>query len=113
MNQSEDDNQNSFKSAVTITVIGVAVITFVVIFVALFAGLWLDKLLNSRPVFTVVLVIISIPVTILLTLDRLSVTTDRRFCCRSICSDDAGIAERCTAGRTFNQPASLYTSSNR
>jgi len=77
MNQSEDDNQNSFKSAVTITVIGVAVITFVVIFVALFAGLWLDKLLNSRPVFTVVLVIISIPVTILLMLRLVKVATSR------------------------------------
>jgi ABC-type transport system involved in cytochrome c biogenesis permease subunit len=66
MNQSEDNNQNSFKSAVTITVIGVAVITFVVIFLALFAGLWLDRLMHSRPIFTISLVIISIPVTIIL-----------------------------------------------
>ena len=77
MNQPEDDNQNSFKSAVTITVIGVAVITFVVIFVALFAGLWLDKLLNSRPIFTVVLVIISIPVTILMMLRLVKMATSR------------------------------------
>jgi F0F1-type ATP synthase assembly protein I len=77
MNQPEEDNQNSFKSAVTITVIGVAVITFVVIFVALFAGLWLDKLLNSRPIFTIVLVIISIPVTILLMLRLVKVATNR------------------------------------
>jgi F0F1-type ATP synthase assembly protein I len=77
MNRPEDENQNSFKSAVTITVIGVAVITFVVIFVALFAGLWLDKVLNSRPIFTVVLVIISIPVTILLMLRLVKVATSR------------------------------------
>ena len=77
MNQPEDDNQNSFKSAVTITVIGVAVITFVVIFLALFAGLWLDKLLNSRPILTIVLVIISIPVTILLMLRLVKVATSR------------------------------------
>ncbi len=52
--------------AVTITVIGVAVITFVILFIAIFAGLWLDKLLNTRPIITITLVIISIPVTILL-----------------------------------------------
>jgi F0F1-type ATP synthase assembly protein I len=77
MSQPEQDNQNSFKSAVTITVIGVAVITFVVIFLALFAGLWLDKLLDSRPLFTVVLVIISIPVTIVLMLRLVKVATNR------------------------------------
>jgi len=73
----EDNNQNSFKSAVTITVIGVAVITFVVILVALFAGLWLDKLLSTRPLFTIGLVIISIPVTILLMFRLVKMATSR------------------------------------
>jgi F0F1-type ATP synthase assembly protein I len=77
MNKPQDSNPNGFKSAVTITVIGVAVITFVVLFLALFAGMWLDKLLNSRPIFTIVLVIISIPVTILLMLRLVKVATSR------------------------------------
>jgi ABC-type transport system involved in cytochrome c biogenesis permease subunit len=68
MNQPGDENKNAFKSAVTITVVGVAVLTFVIIFLALFAGLWIDRVLDSKPLFTLGLVIISIPVTILLTL---------------------------------------------
>ena len=77
MNQPDDHNQESFKSAVTITVVGVAVITFVVIFAALFTGLWLDRLLNTRPILTIVLVIVSIPVTILLMLRLVKVATSR------------------------------------
>ena len=77
MSQPEDNNQSGFKSAVTITVVGVAVITFVVIFLALFAGLWLDGLLHTRPAFTIGLVIISIPVTIVLMLRLVKVATSR------------------------------------
>ena len=77
MNKPDDDNQNSFKSAVTITVIGVAVITFVILFIAIFAGLWLDKLLNTRPIITIALVIISIPVTILMMFRLVKVATSR------------------------------------
>jgi ABC-type transport system involved in cytochrome c biogenesis permease subunit len=75
MSQPEDNNQSGFKSAVTITVVGVAVITFVVIFLALFAGLWLDGLLHTRPAFTIGLVIISIPVTIILMLRLVKLAT--------------------------------------
>ena len=77
MNQPDDPNQSGFKSAVTITVIGVAVITFGVIFLALFGGLWLDKLLNSRPLFTIILVILSIPVSIVLMLRLVKVAISR------------------------------------
>jgi len=75
MNQPEDNNQSGFKSALTITVVGVAVITIVVIFIALFAGMWLDGLLHSRPAFTIALVIISIPMTIILMLRLVKVAT--------------------------------------
>jgi ABC-type transport system involved in cytochrome c biogenesis permease subunit len=77
MKQPGTNNQNAFKSAVTITVAGVAIITFVVIFLALFAGLWLDKLMSTRPLFTIGLVIISIPVTIVLMLRLVKTATDR------------------------------------
>jgi len=77
MNRPNDDDQNGFKSAVTITVIGVAVITFLILFVAIFGGLWLDRLLNTRPIITIVLVIISIPVTILLMLRLVKAATSR------------------------------------
>jgi len=72
-----DENKNAFKSAVTITVVGVALITFVVIFVALFAGLWIDRLLSTKPLFTIGLVIISIPVSIGMTLWLVRKSTNR------------------------------------
>ena len=77
MKQPGTNNQNAFKSAVTITVAGVAVITFVVIFVALFAGRWLDQEFGTKPLFTLGLVVISIPVTILLTLWLVRRSTNR------------------------------------
>jgi len=44
----------------------VGCVTLVVIFVALGVGLWLDLQFDSRPLFTVVMVMASIPVTIFL-----------------------------------------------
>ena len=46
------------------TVVWVAGLTLTIIFVALFAGMLLDRLLNSKPLFTIILTIASIPVTI-------------------------------------------------
>ncbi len=75
MNGPGEDNKQAFRSAIWTTVIGVAVITIVVLFVALFAGLWLDRAFGSRPLFTIGLVIIGIPVSILLTLWLVKKTT--------------------------------------
>jgi F0F1-type ATP synthase assembly protein I len=77
MNRPDDENQTSFKSAVTITVVGVAVITFVILLVAIFGGLWLDKVLNTRPWITIALVMASIPVTIILMFRLVKVATSR------------------------------------
>ena len=44
----------------------VGCVTLVVIFVALGIGLWLDLQFETRPLFTVILVLASIPVTIFL-----------------------------------------------
>jgi ABC-type protease/lipase transport system fused ATPase/permease subunit len=59
-----DPRQNSFQSAVTFIVVAVAVLTLLIIFAALFMGLWLDRIFESRPAFTVGLMIASIPVTL-------------------------------------------------
>ena len=64
MNQTGNKNQDEFRAAVTMTVVWVAGLTLVIIFVALFAGILLDRFLNSKPLFTIVLTIASIPVTI-------------------------------------------------
>jgi hypothetical protein len=44
----------------------VGCLTLVIILAALFGGLWLDARLQTRPVITVVLMIVSIPVTLAL-----------------------------------------------
>jgi F0F1-type ATP synthase assembly protein I len=64
MNKTGDKHQDEFKAAVTMTVVWVAGLTLIIIFVALFAGILLDRLLNSKPLFTIVFTIASIPVTI-------------------------------------------------
>ena len=44
----------------------VGCLTLVIILVALVAGLWLDNQFQTRPLFTIILVIISMPITIFL-----------------------------------------------
>jgi F0F1-type ATP synthase assembly protein I len=67
MNQPDRKQQDEFRAAVTMTVVWVAGLTLIIIFVALFAGILLDRLLNSKPIFTIVLTIASIPLTIFAT----------------------------------------------
>jgi F0F1-type ATP synthase assembly protein I len=64
MDQPDRKQQDEFRAAVTMTVMWVAGLTLLIIFVALFAGILLDKFLNSKPLFTVILTIASIPLTI-------------------------------------------------
>ena len=61
-------DKDEFRTAVVTTVVWVAGLTLVVIFAALFLGIWLDRLLETKPAFTIILMIISIPVTLFLTL---------------------------------------------
>jgi F0F1-type ATP synthase assembly protein I len=77
MRQSNNKGQDEFRTAVTMTVVWVAGLTLIVIFVALFAGILLDKVLNSRPLFTIILTIASIPVTIYATLRVVRAATTR------------------------------------
>ena len=67
MNQPGNKQQDEFRAAVIMTVIWVAGLTLIIIFIALFAGILLDRLLNSKPLFTIALTIASIPITIIST----------------------------------------------
>lgn len=67
MNQPGRKQQDEFRAAVTMTVVWVAGLTLMIIFMALFAGILLDNFLNSKPLFTVILTIASIPLTIFAT----------------------------------------------
>lgn len=77
MGQSNNKGQDEFRTAITMTVVWVAGLTLIVIFVALFAGILLDKFLNSRPLFTIILTIASIPVTIYATFRVVRAATAR------------------------------------
>jgi F0F1-type ATP synthase assembly protein I len=59
------------------TVLWVAGLTLVTIFVALLAGLWLDKILNTKPWLTIIFILVSIPVTLFLTLKVVRSATAR------------------------------------
>jgi len=77
MNNPGGKGRDNYQSAVTMTVLGVAGSTFLVIFAALFAGLWLDKVFNSKPAFTVGLLLGSIPITLLLMFRVVKAATNR------------------------------------
>jgi F0F1-type ATP synthase assembly protein I len=77
MNQPGSKQQDEFRTAVTMTVVWVAGLTLIIIFVALFAGILLDRILNSKPLFTVVLTIASIPATIYATFRVVKSATSR------------------------------------
>jgi F0F1-type ATP synthase assembly protein I len=69
--------QDEFRTAVTMTVVWVAGLTMGIIFAALLAGIWLDRILSSKPLFTVVFVLVSIPVTLFLTFRVVRTATTR------------------------------------
>jgi F0F1-type ATP synthase assembly protein I len=77
MNQPNRKGRDEFKTAVTMTVLWVAGLTLVTIFVALLAGMWLDKILNSKPWLTIAFILISIPATLYLTVRVVRSATSR------------------------------------
>jgi F0F1-type ATP synthase assembly protein I len=77
MNGADKKGQDEFRTAVTMTVVWVAGLTLGVIFLALFAGILLDKFLDTKPLFTILLMVASIPLTIYLTLRVVRSATSR------------------------------------
>ncbi len=59
-------DRKQFKQSLVLGVIAgqVGCLTLVIILAALLVGLWLDRQFDTRPIFTVVLMIGSIPVTL-------------------------------------------------
>lgn len=61
------DPQNPSK-VINLAVVGllgqVGLVTLAIILIALFGGLWLDSQFNSRPVFTLICLIVSIPISL-------------------------------------------------
>jgi len=81
MSQPDNQGKDRFQYALNLTLASVAgqvgCLTLVIIFLALFAGLWLDRSLETKPLFTIVFLIGSVPVTLLLMFRVVKAATDR------------------------------------
>ena len=62
----KDRAQQALMVALVGVIGQVGCLTLIIIAIALSAGLWLDNQLGSRPIFTLVLVIASVPLTLFL-----------------------------------------------
>lgn len=60
----ETSSQSIFTWTLAVVVGQVGCLTLFIIFAALFLGIWLDNILGTEPVFTVGLIVASIPVTL-------------------------------------------------
>ena len=67
MSETKKQSDN-LQQAYTLTLASIAgqvgLLTLGVIFVALFAGLWLDNQMGTKPMFTIILLIASVPLTV-------------------------------------------------
>jgi F0F1-type ATP synthase assembly protein I len=70
MSNPDDQNKDRLQHAYNLTLASVAgqvgCLTLVIIIGALFIGLWLDNTLDTKPLFTLILMIASVPVTLVL-----------------------------------------------
>ena len=70
MSQPENQGKNRRQYAFNLTIIGifgqVGFLTLFIILIALFGGLWLDKTFDTKPMFTVILMVVSVPVSLVL-----------------------------------------------
>jgi F0F1-type ATP synthase assembly protein I len=81
MGSSDDQGKDRLQQAYNLTLASVAgqvgCLTLIIIIAALFAGLWLDKTFNSKPLFTLVLMIASVPVTLVIMFKIVTAATKR------------------------------------
>lgn len=68
MTQSDKDPRSTFNTVVIVMVGQIGCLTLVVILASLFAGLWLDRTFGTRPIFTLILMLAGIPVSVMLML---------------------------------------------
>jgi F0F1-type ATP synthase assembly protein I len=81
MNQPEKQDKNRLQYALNLTLASIAgqvgCLTLIIIFLALFAGLWLDRFFETRPLFTIILLIGSVPLTLFLMFRVVKAATGR------------------------------------
>jgi len=68
MSNPDDQNKDRLQHAYNLTLASVTglvgCLTMVIVIAALVLGLWLDKSFNTKPLFTLILIIGSVPVTL-------------------------------------------------
>ena len=69
--------RDEFRIAITTTVIWVAGLTLLVLFAALLLGIWLDRVLGSKPILTIIFILASIPATLFMTFKVVKKATNR------------------------------------
>jgi len=81
MSQPEKKEKDRLQYAMNLTLASIAgqvgCLTLAIIFLALFAGLWLDRYFDTKPLFTIVLLIGSVPVTLFLMFRLVRAATSR------------------------------------
>lgn len=68
MAQSEQKGRSILTNLLIVLVGQVGCLTLVIILASVFGGLWLDKIFNTKPVITLVLLLAGIPVSVLVML---------------------------------------------
>ena len=63
-NKQDNSPQQSYMLTLASIAGQVGLLTLGIIFVALFAGLWLDGEVGTKPLFTIILLVASVPVTV-------------------------------------------------
>jgi hypothetical protein len=68
MSQTPKSQQNRKQYWLNLTLAGVAgqvgCVTLIIVLAAVFGGLWLDSRFDTRPTFTIILLLVSIPVSL-------------------------------------------------
>jgi len=65
MAQSNDDRRGMVNTLLIVMVGQVGCLTLVVILASLFGGLWLDNTLGTKPLFTLILLLAGIPISVI------------------------------------------------
>ena len=68
MAQSEQKGRGILNTLLVVMIGQVGCLTLIIILASVFGGLWLDKIFDTKPVFTLVLLFAGIPVSVLVML---------------------------------------------
>jgi ABC-type transport system involved in cytochrome c biogenesis permease subunit len=81
MSEPDKQGQDRYRYAINMTMASVAgqvgCLTLIIVFAALFAGLWLDRQFGTRPMFTLGLILGSVPISLYLMFRVVKSATER------------------------------------